>query len=190
MRMIQVSKNGCLLALGAVMLLAGACGGTTEDSESPAPLPVAAQAVETLDVEESDSACRRDFDATLQKHLQAIQQRDLVALEKTLTRSEDLYLFLPNGTLLTTRTEFLDFHREFFAGTTWTQRMDPLRTVYTPTLATVAFHTRYDDSDGPDGKPYFSESYLTLTFARQNGRWGLVQDQNTRIKFGSLPAGS
>lgn len=163
---------GFASAVGVFSFAAGCAGGDSGSEPE-------GQSTETV-TEESTDGCRY-FEATLQRHVQSVSQRDLPALEATLTRGDALTLIFPSGTLLPTRREFVDFHREWFASSTWTMRMDPVRTLCTDGMAIALMLTHYEDVDD-EGERYFSENYLTLTFARERGRWGLVHDQNTRIR--------
>ena len=115
--------------------------------------------------------------ATIQDHLDAIQNRDLDALLETVTTGERLTLIFPDGTLYETRAEYVAFHQEWFADEGWTMTFEPVRTVESPGLATVLVRTTYED-DGPASRRY---GYLALTFADGGDGWRLVMDQNTRI---------
>jgi ketosteroid isomerase-like protein len=128
------------------------------------------------------AARAEDFDATLARHLAAVSARDLPALEATLTPGPDLTLILPNATRTTTRQAFVDFHKGFFADKTWTMRFDPVAKTVAGDMAVVTFRTRWEGQD--EGKPAWGESWLTLVFRKEAGRWGLIYDQNTRIRTG------
>src|SRR5689334_12514546 len=97
-----------------------------------------------------------DFDATLAKHIAAVKARDLPALEATLTRGPDLTLILPNATRTTTRQEFIDFHKDFFADKSWTMTFEPVAKTVAGDMAVVTLRTHWE---GPDeGKTVWSES--------------------------------
>lgn len=115
--------------------------------------------------------------ATIQTHLDAIQNRDLDALLETVTTAERLTLIFPDGTLTETRAEYVAFHEEWFADPAWTMTFEPVRTVESPGLATVLVRTTYED-DGPSSRRH---AFLALTFADAGDGWRLVLDQNTRI---------
>jgi len=123
-----------------------------------------------------------DFEATLAKHLAAVSGRDLPALEATLTTGPDLTLILPNATRMTTRQAFVDFHKDFFADKSWTMRFEPVSKTVAGDMAVVTLRTHWEGPD--DGKVVWSESWLTLVFRKEAGKWGLIYDQNTRIRTG------
>jgi hypothetical protein len=123
------------------------------------------------------------FRRTLEAHLKAVETKNLEALVPTLTAGSDLTLILPDGTKLDTRQQFIDLHREWFADPNagrW--HGEVVRAVESDKQAVALVRYRYGARDAKE----VSVSWLTLTFAREGGRWGLVFDQNTRI--GTEPA--
>jgi len=119
------------------------------------------------------------FRTTLDAHLEAIKARDLAALIPTLTERPDLTLIMPTGDKLDTRQQFIDLHRAWFAAPNagrW--EAEVVRVVESDTQAVALVRYRY----GARGAKAVSVSWLTLTFAREGGRWGLAFDQNTAIR--------
>lgn len=119
------------------------------------------------------------FEETLAAHIQAIQNRDLAALEATITAGNELILIFPGGQRTTTRDEYLAFHREWFASDTWTMSFERLGVAQGRDFAVATVRTLYEDVQ--DGEPVQSRSWLTLVFRNEDGRWALYHDQNTRI---------
>lgn len=127
------------------------------------------------------AAAAPPFRAAVQTHLDAIVARDMDRLLPTLTQGGDLTMIMPGGVTLETRQQYVDFHREWFA-TQDEGRLEPVivRVVESPTLGHALVRYRYSAKD-PTGKPHTIVSWLALTFALEDGRWGLVFDQNTPI---------
>jgi ketosteroid isomerase-like protein len=120
------------------------------------------------------------FRETLDKHLRAIQGRNLPALVETLP-AEHLTLIMADGRLVKTVREFVELHRGWFEMTTWKLQATPVQVYETPDMGVAVLHIDYQDQ-APDGTRIHETSYLTLIFARHDGRWVMVQDQNTPIK--------
>jgi ketosteroid isomerase-like protein len=117
------------------------------------------------------------FQDTLDRHLQAIKTRDLAALESTVARHR-VVVVTSDGRLVSSTRQFLQMHRDWFASNTWSLDTEQLSISESPELAIVVLKLRY--TDRPDGKPAIDEqSFLTLAFAQQNGRWEMFFDQNT-----------
>lgn len=118
---------------------------------------------------------------TLDRHLAAINARDLDTLMSTVTGGEALVTILPNGAVLETRAQYRKLHEDWFAGDDW-------RMVFTVQdvhdfggsgIARVHYDSQVRDAQGQ----YASrrQAILTLTFVREEGAWRLVYDQNTII---------
>ncbi len=120
------------------------------------------------------------FRETLDKHLRAIQQRDLPALIETLPERE-LLLIMSNGRLVREVREFVEAHRGWFESKTWKLGVEPVSIYESADIGVALLHLDYRD-DTPHGKAIHETSYLTLIFARQGHKWVMVQDQNTPIR--------
>jgi ketosteroid isomerase-like protein len=116
------------------------------------------------------------FRDALEEHLRAIEARDLDALAATVAE-KDLVLIMADGKLLRTTREFLDAHRTWFAMPGWTLQARELELLESTDLGVAVFELDYREPPA-----IHSRSYLTLVFQKQQGRWRMVQDQNTPIK--------
>ena len=116
------------------------------------------------------------FRETLERHLRAIQKRDLAELADTVA-ADGLVLVMPDGKLALETQAFLEAHRGWFAMQNWTLDTAPVRTFESADLAVAVL--RLDYREPPSVR---SESYLTLVFERRDGKWLMVLDQNTPIK--------
>ena len=117
------------------------------------------------------------FDAALKAHFEAIQNRDIEAYTKTITADPNLPLIFPEGTMLMTRAEVIDFHKTWFADPNWVYEPKVIGTLVSGNAAVATI--RYAYRDNPDGPP--RSAFLGLVFELQNGEWRLIHDQNTRI---------
>ncbi|HEX8201873.1 MAG TPA: nuclear transport factor 2 family protein [Isosphaeraceae bacterium] len=124
-----------------------------------------------------------NFRQTLDEHLRAIRARDLPALVATLP-AEDLVLIMADGRLVRSVAEFVEMHRGWFSQSSWTLATELVRLEESPTLGIAVVHLDYRDTP-LNGPSLHETSYLTLVFALRDGRWVMVQDQNTPIRGGS-----
>lgn len=120
------------------------------------------------------------FRETLDRHLSAIQKRDLQALADTVT-SGDLVLVSADGQLVRSAQGFLDRHRGWFEMTNWHLEVTPVQVVETPQMGIAVLHLTYHETP-EDMPPIHQQSYLTLVFQQQNGKWLMVLDQNTPMR--------
>lgn len=125
------------------------------------------------------AAAQASFTATLERHVAAIPKRDFATIEATITKGDTLVLILPNGKRMTTRAEFLAFHREFFADRNWSMRFERQSLIEGKDVAVASYRTYFTSTEGT--RPVTTSSWLTLTFRKEGSEWRLVHDQNTRI---------
>ena len=127
------------------------------------------------------------FRETLDRHLRAIRERDLLGLLGTVA-ADELALITSDGRLVRTTAEFAEMHRGWFAETTWSLDAEVVNLVESPALGVVLLRLDYRD-DPPGRPPVREQSYLSLVFALREGRWVMVQDQNTPIRSSDPVAG-
>ncbi len=117
------------------------------------------------------------FADTLAEHLAAIEARDLGRLTATVSRHAVL-LVTSRGETSTAPVRFLALHEEWFRSTTWTIDTRLLESRVDADVALVLLALDYRDRR-PDGSAIHERSVLGLGFAREDGAWVLVYDQNT-----------
>jgi ketosteroid isomerase-like protein len=120
------------------------------------------------------------FREALDEHLRAIRERDLSGLQATLP-ADELILISSDGRLFKTVAEFLELHRGWFAETSWSLDVTVVHTVESAALGVAVLLLDYRDN-APGREPLRQLSYLTLIFARRDGRWEMIHDQNTPIR--------
>lgn len=121
-----------------------------------------------------------DFRQTLDKHLRAIQTRDLPALIETLP-AEALTVVMSDGRLVRNVEEFVALHRDWFASTTWSLGIEQVSMVESDRVGMALLRLDYRDRPA-GGEPVHETSYLVLVFKRQGDRWVMVHDQNTPVR--------
>lgn len=122
-------------------------------------------------------AANCDFDCSLNKHLQAIADKDWSAFEQTLSR-ETLPFILPNGKRSMSAERYRETLEPWFADKSWRFQAKELYRNVGADLGMVLLDVDYDEPER-DGKPYHLDHYLTLVFAKEGQQWKLVFDQNT-----------
>jgi ketosteroid isomerase-like protein len=118
----------------------------------------------------------------VEAHLQAVRTRNLGALLPTVTGGSDLRMIVPGGFQYTTKAQYVDFHRKWFASND-NGRFDPeiVHLVESPRLGHALIKLRYR-ATATGGAVQDTLSWLALTFALEDGAWRLVFDQTTLIQ--------
>ena len=120
------------------------------------------------------------FRETLQRHLDAIQARDLDALAATVAEDE-LVLIAADGKLMRSTREFLDAHRAWFEAPHWSLHATPVEVREGADMGVAVLHLLYCE-DAPGKPPLRQQSHLTLVFEKRGAAWRMVLDQNTPMK--------
>lgn len=128
------------------------------------------------------------FRAALDKHLKAICERDLDAFRNTMS-SSDMAVITSDGRLVRDRASFLEMHHEWFESKTWSLEVSEAFVKEWPAVALAVLALEYFDQP-LESPPVREKSYLTLVFAKRDGRWEMVFDQNTPCRHSSAEFGS
>jgi ketosteroid isomerase-like protein len=120
------------------------------------------------------------FPAAVSTHLKAIEARDPIAFETTITKDSTFTFVALNGAATTTRDAFLRQMRAWLSDSDWSWKLEPLSLSGGPHVGVAVYKVTYQDLD-PQGRPYSLKYVLSLVFAKQDAEWRLVHDQNTRL---------
>ncbi|MEE9433679.1 MAG: nuclear transport factor 2 family protein [Sphingorhabdus sp.] len=118
-----------------------------------------------------------DFRAAVEQHLEAVENRDFDTFKNTLTKTDDLNVIFPGGSVLENTQAVLDFHKQWFADDKWVFKTNIEKVIGGSDQSTAL--VKYSFQDSADGEP--REAWLVLTFQLEDGSWRLIHDQNTRI---------
>ena len=125
-----------------------------------------------------------NFQQALERHLRAVQDHDVDAFLDTVAHDGSLTMILPNGNLLDSYDEIAELHREWFADQEWQMTTELVTTHEGSDMASALLLVNYEDVD-EGGTPVQFQYFLNLLFAKRDGRWLVVHDQNTIIDIES-----
>lgn len=143
--------------------------------------PVAAQEAPPGAPDASATPAQAELRQVLDRHLVAINARDLDALLSTVTAGARLTTILPNGKVLDTREQYRQLHVDWFKDRDWRMvfEVQDLRVFGDTGIARVRYDSQVRGADGMYASK--RQAILTLVFAREPDGWRLVYDQNTVI---------
>ena len=119
-----------------------------------------------------------DFKAALAAHLKAIKNKDLPAFAEFLHPTQNTIIILPNGSMIEGYDNILDFHKDWFADMDWSIDVKILDIFAIGDMGYALLDVVYNDID-QDRNPYSMKYFLSLIFAKIDGKWILLRDQNT-----------
>jgi hypothetical protein len=121
------------------------------------------------------------FLVLMQKHLDAVSQKNLTALAATMSPSGKMQLILPNQEIVYTANKFLEFHEEWFKDTTWTFETKILNSEVDARIGMATTEIIYREPDR-NGKPYFNRMIVTYLLENIRGQWYVISDHASSIE--------
>jgi len=130
-----------------------------------------------VDTEEN----KRNFILTLEKHLDAVSNKDLAALKTTMSPEGKMHLILPQTEIISSVDSFMNFHKEWFKDTSWTFETEILHTDIGDKFGMAITEIMYREPDR-NGKPYFNRMIVTYGLEKINGNWYIIQDHASSLE--------
>lgn len=118
-----------------------------------------------------------NFTETLEKHLNALQEKNLGKFLETVCEDK-ITLIMPNGSLITDYENFYNLHKGWFADEDWNIEYKILDVTEMDEVGIVLLSIDYSDLD-EKGDAIQMTYYLNLIFRCFDKEWLLIQDQNT-----------
>lgn len=117
----------------------------------------------------------------MQKHLDAVTNKDLSALRQTLSPDGQMQLILPQSEIINGTTGFINFHENWFAQSGWTFETKILNSEVGETLAMMVVEIVYREAER-DGKPYFNRMIVSYDLKNINGKWYVIKDHASSVE--------
>jgi len=122
-----------------------------------------------------------DCISVMETHLNAVSNRDLKGLRKTLSPSGNMLLILPQTETMTTVDAFMDYHTEWFAMPNWTFETTIVDQEIGQELAYVIVQSMYREPER-NGQPYFNRMTISYDLKKVDGSWYVVKDHATSVE--------
>ena len=119
------------------------------------------------------------FDLALQRHFEAISNRDIEAFKAHMTRRKTLYTIVQNGHAFTTPEEIISIHEKWFKDPDWIWEGSVVHKVVGEDMAMAL--VKYNYRPKPEDQPLIT--WLVYVFALEDGEWRIVHDQNTALDY-------
>ena len=156
-----------ILSLSFIVLLFTSCN---QQQEKP------------IVVEDISKANEALFVATMQKHLDAVTNKDLVALKSTMSPKSEMQLILPGSEIMFTVDAFMNYHKEWFAVENgWKFKTKILNTKVGETFGMAITEIVYSEPER-NGKPYFNRMIVSYDLEKIDGAWYIIKDQASSVE--------
>ncbi|WP_055446035.1 nuclear transport factor 2 family protein [Lacinutrix mariniflava] len=135
--------------------------------------------VDTIAIQESN---KKAFHSVLNKHLEAVPKKDLVAMKSTLTPNGNMQLILPSTEPIYTNADFMQYHQDWFtADLEWSFTTKVLNTSIGKTHGMAIVEVVYSEPLR-NGKPYFNKMIVSYDLQNINGHWYFIKDHASSVK--------
>ena len=123
------------------------------------------------------------FKTALQKHLNAVSNKDSIALKSTMSPTGEMQLILPSSEIIYTVDEFMNYHKTWFKDTTtvWTFETKIMNTEVSDNLGIATTQIVYREKER-NGKPYFNRMIVTYALKKIDGNWYIIKDHASSIE--------
>ena len=126
-------------------------------------------------------AHKNDFIETLEKHLDAVTNKDLESLKETLAPTGELYFMLDERETSKKASDFIKFHEDWFQDTTWSFETEITDVEVGRDLGLAITQLIYREPER-NGKPYFNRMAVSYTLKSIDGQWYIIKDHATSIE--------
>ena len=166
MKKTKITRHSNFLLFAIFLLFIFACQSPPENKPDPKISP------------EENTA---QFTAIVQKHLDAVSHKDLIALKSTMSPSGKMQLIMPGAEILNSVDEFMDMHTEWFQDTTWSFKTKILNTEVDDNLGIAITEIIYSEPER-DGQPYFNRMVVSYALEKTNGQWYIIKDHASSVE--------
>jgi len=119
---------------------------------------------------------KMDVENRMKKHLDAVTNKDLVALKSTLHPEGKMQLILPGMEIINGVDGFMEFHSTWFGSNTeWSFETKILNSEVGQNFASVITELTYREPIR-DGKPYFNRQIVSYVLENIKGQWYVIKD--------------
>lgn len=123
----------------------------------------------------------QEFIRTLEKHLDAVSNKDLSALRSTMSPEGKMQLILPSSEIMNTVDSFMNYHEQWFQDTSWTFDTQILNTEIGNTIGLGITEIIYREPLR-DGEPYYNRMIVSYGLEKLDNKWYIIKDHASSIE--------
>lgn len=160
---------GLFFLIGTFIILNSSCTDTTPKEEK--------SKIE----EPSNIQSEKRFISTLEKHLNAVSNKNLNSLKSTMSPEGKMQLILPSSEILNSVDSFMKYHENWFRDTTWTFETKILNTEIGSKIGIGITEIVYREPER-NGEPYFNRMIVSYGLENINNNWYIIKDHASSIE--------
>lgn len=132
-------------------------------------------------VELTQEQNEQQFINALEKHLDAVEKKDLKALKATMSPKGNMELIQPNMEVIKRVDGFMRFHEVFFNHPEWSLKFKIISKNVGNKIGIATTEAMYREPER-NGKPYFSRMTVTYSLEKNEGKWYVIKDHASFIE--------
>lgn len=121
------------------------------------------------------------FVSTMQRHLDAVSNRNLSILESTMSPDGKMQLILPGTEIIDGVSGFMEYHKEWFKDSTWTFETKILNTNLRDNFGMAVTEVVYREA-ARNGEPYFNRMIVSYDLEKIDGKWFIIKDHASSVE--------
>jgi hypothetical protein len=121
------------------------------------------------------------FRLVLEKHLEAVANKNFTQLKETVPENGELVWILPNGGSFMKVEEFLENHEAWFQDTSWTMTTKIVQADWGQDYGTAVVEADLREPER-NGKPYFHRMFISYGLKKVGDDWKVVLDHASTIE--------
>ncbi|WP_347925373.1 nuclear transport factor 2 family protein [Pontimicrobium sp. SW4] len=135
---------------------------------------------ETLEISIKENETQ--MKALMQKHLDAVSNKDIETLKSTMSPKGYMRLILPQSEIMEGVDAFIKYHIDWFAvDNGWTFETKILETKVGATLGMAIIEIVYREPDR-NGEPYFNRMVVSYVLEKTDGNWYVIKDHASSVE--------
>jgi len=138
-------------------------------------------AKDTIDLEARQIQNEKDFVETIEKHLNAVSNRDVASLKSTMSPEGKMQLILPSSEIINSVDGFMDYHTEWFQDTVWTFETKVINTEIGDKMGIAITEVIYREPER-NGAPYFNRMTVSYALEKLENKWYIIKDHASSIE--------
>lgn len=132
-------------------------------------------------IENKASQTNEDFVETMQKHLDAVSNRDLVSLKSTMSPTGKMQLILPKTEIIDSVSNFMQYHEDWFKSPDWTFETKILNTEIGESFGIAITEIIYREPER-NGEPYFNRMIVSYALEKIEDNWYIIKDHASSVE--------